>query len=47
MIRSGRWEPQNGGLATYAEALKDHAALPDKLADIHEVLTENETDYPH
>ena len=47
MVRSGLWEPDRwppiDGLPTYAQALKDHAALPGPVADIEEGVARNET----
>ncbi len=48
MIRSGLWEPDRwgsiDGLPTYAQALKDHANLPDPLSDLERRVASNETD---
>jgi len=48
MIRSGLWEPDRwgpiDGLATYAQALKDHASLSAPLPDIERGVASNETD---
>lgn len=48
MIRSGLWEPDRwasiNGLPTYAQALKDHANLPDALPDIEHGVAANEAD---
>jgi hypothetical protein len=47
MIRSGLWEPERwgpiDGLPTYAQALKDHAALTDPLASLQALVERNET----
>jgi len=46
MIRSGMWEPGRwgsiDGLPTYAQALKDHGALPDSLEDLQAIVEYNE-----
>ncbi len=48
MIGSRMWEPDRwasvDGLPTYAQALKDHAGLPDPLSDIERRMAFNETD---
>ncbi|MEM0976957.1 MAG: MSMEG_1061 family FMN-dependent PPOX-type flavoprotein [Pseudomonadota bacterium] len=48
MIRSHMWQPEKwgsiDGLSTYAEALKDHGALPDPVADLERRMAYNETD---
>jgi PPOX class probable FMN-dependent enzyme len=47
MIRSGMWEPDRWGpvdsLPTYAQALKDHGAVPDALEDLQARVERNET----
>lgn len=47
MVRSGLWEPERWpaieGLPTYAQALKDHAALPGPVEAIEEGVARNET----
>ena len=47
MVRSGLWEPDRwpglDGLPTYAQALKDHAALPGPVEAIEEGVARNET----
>ena len=46
MIRSGMWEPGHwgsiDGLPTYAQALKDHGALPDSLEELQAIVEYNE-----
>jgi PPOX class probable FMN-dependent enzyme len=46
MIRSGMWEPGRwgsiDGLPTYAQALKDHGAMPDPLEDLQALVDYNE-----
>jgi PPOX class probable FMN-dependent enzyme len=48
MVRSGLWEPDRwpaiDGLPTYAQALKDHAALPGPVAAIEDGVARNETE---
>lgn len=48
MIRSRMWEPDRWGsvegLPTYAQALKDHGELPDKLSNLERMTAANETD---
>ncbi len=47
MIRSGLWEPEQwgsiDGLPSYAQALKQHGALPGPLSDIERMTAGNET----
>ena len=48
MIRSRMWQPEKWesieGLPTYAQALKDHADLPDPLEELETMVEYNETD---
>ncbi|AZV79820.1 pyridoxamine 5'-phosphate oxidase family protein [Parasedimentitalea marina] len=48
MIRSGMWQPDKwpsvDGLPSYAQALKDHGALPDHIEDLENRMSHNETD---
>ncbi len=48
VIRSGLWEPETwgsiDGLPSYAQALKQHAELPDAISDLERRLRSNETD---
>lgn len=48
MIRSAMWDPQKwasvDGLPTYAEALKDHAKLPNPLRDLEVLSARNESE---
>jgi PPOX class probable FMN-dependent enzyme len=46
MIRSGMWEPETWGpiegLPSYAQALKSHGNLPNDLAELEEIVANNE-----
>ncbi len=48
MIRSGMWQPEKWqsveGLPSYAQALKDHGALPDPIEELENDMAHNETD---
>lgn len=48
MIRSRMWRPDEwgpiDGLPSYAQALKDHGAMPDPIADLEAMVARNETD---
>lgn len=47
MIRSRMWQPDEwrsiDGLPSYGQALKDHAILPDPVADLEQRMMHNET----
>lgn len=48
MIRSRMWQPDEWasveGLPSYAQALKDHGAMPDQLEELEAMVVRNETD---
>jgi uncharacterized protein len=48
MIRSGMWEPEKWGaiegLPSYAQALKSHGNLSNDLAELEEIVANNEAD---
>ena len=48
MIRSGLWQPDMwgsvDGLASYGQAVKDHAELPEPIEAVEQMMADNETD---